>query len=126
MPNKTSLLIKAIKRGDVIFADDLIRKRIDIDTRDSNGWPPIYHAVVHGQKRIIQLLIDAGVDINRRNNTYALYLAVIGGQLNIIEMLLNLGAIQYPVSGIPLIKCVPRHLKNAEAIRKLLESHAGD
>ena len=54
----------AAKRGNLVALENAIRSGADINSEDSQGWTPLFHAAHHGNAKAIQLLIDAGAAVN--------------------------------------------------------------
>ncbi|XP_051778657.1 diacylglycerol kinase zeta isoform X4 [Erpetoichthys calabaricus] len=52
-------LIRAVKTSDLQKLQDLFKEGADLMVQDSSGWTLLHHAVVGGNKEIVQFLIDA-------------------------------------------------------------------
>lgn len=63
-----SSLFKAVREGDVEAVENLIKQVPDIDVKDSNENTPLNVAAHYENVRIIEMLVDAGADVNTRNN----------------------------------------------------------
>ncbi|KAJ7056437.1 ankyrin repeat-containing domain protein [Mycena amicta] len=68
----------------------------DPNTPYWNGWTPLHAAAHVGDRYIVQELLDAGADVNRRQDDYngvqPLYGAVVGGHVDAARLLLEHGA----------------------------------
>lgn len=63
-PNETKLF-EAVKSGNVRAVRDLLAdESLDVNCRHDYGWTPLLVAAVNGQTEIVELLLDAGADIN--------------------------------------------------------------
>lgn len=63
--------VSAVERGEIsevrrLLADDPALTRM----RDSGGATALHHAAFHGHRQIVELLLDAGADINARDATH--------------------------------------------------------
>jgi ankyrin repeat protein len=68
---------------------------VDIDAKDIYGETALHWAVIIGNKEIVKLLIERGVDINSQDGLFestALHLAAQNRHLEIVESLLSKGA----------------------------------
>jgi ankyrin repeat protein len=89
------LLHQAIKLGDEERVRTLLAsKDIEIDRRDGFNETPLYIAVHTANINIVQLLIDAGANLNITNRLEdtALHIAAFTGNLPATEALLKAGA----------------------------------
>ncbi|MFH0975028.1 MAG: ankyrin repeat domain-containing protein [Spirochaetota bacterium] len=59
-----SSLHKAAKDGNLIMADDLIKKGDNVNSVDQNGWTPLLWASYYNHSRVMELLLDNGADAN--------------------------------------------------------------
>src|SRR4051812_41415529 len=62
-----SLLFQAIRNGDVAFVKAHLTKT-DLEVRDRRGATPLMHAAAFGNLETLKILLDAGADINARND----------------------------------------------------------
>lgn len=85
----------AVLRGDSVAVKQHLAAGTDINTRDVyGGSSPLISACLFGKSAIAQLLIDAGADINLRNNdgSTALHTAAFFGRPELVSLLLKKGA----------------------------------
>ncbi|KAJ6483795.1 ankyrin repeat-containing domain protein, partial [Mycena vitilis] len=54
--------------GSVDIARFLVDKKAEVDLVDNSGWTPLHIAVSAGHDEIVQELVGAGADVNRKNN----------------------------------------------------------
>jgi len=98
--NDLNALLTAIALNDVSGARRVLAKqRLDVNTADDAGFPPISHALrVHGSSAVelVDLLIAAGADVNGRGTdgfaTRPLLDAATLGRPDLVERLLRAGA----------------------------------
>ncbi|PGH07939.1 hypothetical protein AJ79_06147 [Helicocarpus griseus UAMH5409] len=66
---------------------------IPIDIKDIAGFTALHHAVYAGHREVVDMLLDAGADINATdfNGRSLVHIAVIGGQHRLLEHLLSKG-----------------------------------
>ena len=60
-------LFQAIRNGDVAFVKAHLTKA-EIEVRDGRGATPLMHAAAFGNLETLKLLLDAGADVNARND----------------------------------------------------------
>ena len=108
---KQPVLTIAVMEGHVEFAKALIAAGLDTNMRDSFGWTPLHHAVLLKLHLIVNLLLEAGADMDPQAKKYAsdhikpsglyswsewvgtpLHIAVMVGDEEIAAMLLERGA----------------------------------
>lgn len=85
----------AVARGDEAALTNYLSGDNDINVKDPfGGSSPLITAAVFGQTEMAKRLIDAGADINFRNNegSTALISAAFFGRREIVELLLAAGA----------------------------------
>ena len=98
MPEPNKEMIKAAKTGQLdkikllLAADPKL-----VDARDSDGSTPLHCATWKGHPELVALLLDAGADVNARNNnehwgTTPLHAAAHANQAAIAQMLIDHGA----------------------------------
>lgn len=80
----------------VDLTKSLIQSGEDVNAQDRNGWTPLHFAAQAGSIGAVELLIDAGADINLRNSdgNTALWVATMNSYhgTQVIELLLKKGA----------------------------------
>ena len=89
-------LIAAAKYGYIEVIRNIVHNKITLDSQDSNGATAL-HAVAFSPRcgiDDIELLLDAGADINIHGNLFgsALQAAAISGKMQVAEFLLEKGA----------------------------------
>ena len=90
-----SALHAASQNGHVEIVQALIKyggDQIDINLKDPDGDAAVHHAALGDHKMIIQILKNAGADLNSRNrrNQTPLHIAVNKGHLEVLKALLEL------------------------------------
>ena len=58
----------AVIAGDAAKVTALLAKGADVNSRNENGYTPLFLAVDRGRMQIVQLLLDRGADASVRNN----------------------------------------------------------
>ncbi|KAF9532673.1 ankyrin repeat-containing domain protein, partial [Crepidotus variabilis] len=54
--------------GSIDVSRFLIDQKAEIDTTDGSGWSPLHIAVSAGHEAVVQELVGAGADVNKKNN----------------------------------------------------------
>src|SRR5262245_816197 len=89
-------LHRAAEDGDLERARELIRERAALNAFDAIGYTPLHHAVKNRHVSMIKLLLDAGADINAReeqtNSDTAISVAAADSSPEIVKLLLERGA----------------------------------
>jgi len=92
----SDLLLRAVENDDVGAVKKLLRKKVNINTRDRRwGLTPLMIAAGHGNKHIVKLLLDAGADvfmIDPYSGASALHKSCHSGNFQIFKMLVDAGA----------------------------------
>jgi ankyrin repeat protein len=81
----------AIRRDDTAAVDRLVRSA-GINIKDNRGNTPLMYAAVVGSEAMMRRLLDAGADINAKNDFDATALLWCGGNLNRVKLLVEHGA----------------------------------
>ncbi|XP_057325564.1 putative ankyrin repeat protein RF_0381 [Microplitis mediator] len=131
--NRTPLLI-AIDQGNREIVELLIRNDADINFTTTAGESAFGLALKNDNDELIQLLLDAGVDVNlHSNNVTSLHWAVARNNYPIAEYLINKGADVNTVCHYPPRECfntccsalhVAVKNKNKDMIELLLKNNA--
>jgi hypothetical protein len=67
----TEHFFDAVGRGDVAATRELLaRDRTLAGARDSTGATPLHVAALNGRREIVEVLLEAGADINARDATF--------------------------------------------------------
>ena len=84
-------MVEAIERGDAATVEALLAVGVAPDARDSSARPMLALAVRLGRAEILQVLVDAGANIDApdRISFTALFEASLAGQLATLEYLLD-------------------------------------
>jgi ankyrin repeat protein len=89
-------LHRAAAEGDVAGARSLIEGGADLNTFDDVGFTPLHYAVRNGHHGLAKLLLDAGANVNAReestNSNTAISVAVTEASPEMVELLLQRGA----------------------------------
>jgi ankyrin repeat protein len=98
----------------------------EIDVRDRRGATPLMHAAAFGNLETLKLLLDAGADVNARNEFNATALLWASGQPEKARLLMKRGAevnIQSRQGRTPLMVAAA-YAGNAEVVRLMLSKGA--
>ncbi|MFH1066478.1 MAG: ankyrin repeat domain-containing protein [bacterium] len=93
IPNNS--LMKVIERGDLKKLQSLLKKGVDVNTRnDDSKETPLMRAAQLGHEEIVRLLCDHKADLNARDwqHCTALIWAIVYDREKIVELLLGKGA----------------------------------
>jgi ankyrin repeat protein len=93
--SKSNALDRAIERGDVARARELLDSGFDANARNRWGQPALYCAVLRGDLEMVRLLMDRGARAEQRSRLLgdtALTLAVKDNRPDIVTLLLDKGA----------------------------------
>ncbi|KAJ3115191.1 enhancer of mRNA decapping [Phlyctochytrium bullatum] len=83
-------LLAVAAKGDVKQLKKIIQSgRVNVETRDPNGWTPLSSAASNGHLDAVTLLVKAGAQINTRSSTgwTPLALASLTGHLDVVQYL---------------------------------------
>jgi ankyrin repeat protein len=69
---------------------------VDIDNTDVIGWTPLLKAVEYGHETTVQILIEAGADINKASHSgmTPLINAALKNRETLLQMLSKAGAVK--------------------------------
>ncbi len=91
-------IFRAAKKGDLAALRKLLRADSSLaHSRDKDGSTPLHWAAWRGQVEVARLLLEAGADVNARNQnthwgTTPLHAAAHGNQAAVVQLLLANGA----------------------------------
>lgn len=113
------------------LASALIAEGVPLSTFDDIGYTPLHFAVRHGHFAIAQLLIDAGADVNARqeetNSNTAIAEAARSSSAEMVQFLLERGADPAIPGWMGIDAYVAADLRkdeHAPRIRNILRSHS--
>jgi ankyrin repeat protein len=88
-------LHRAAADGDLVTAGELIANGVPLNVFDDIGYTPLHYAAREGRHAMVRLLLDAGADINAReeetNSNTAISVAASHGTPEMVELLLSKG-----------------------------------
>ena len=89
-------IVDAAMRGNIEAVKQHIAAGTDVNTKEVDGFTPLYFAAQNGQKEITELLIEKGADVNVKNynkgGVTPLRGAVANSHMEIAELLIAKGA----------------------------------
>lgn len=89
-------LHRAAAEGNLAHARELIRDGAALDAFDAIGYAPLHHAAKNEWFEMVRLLLDAGADINARDEARdadtAISVAAAHASPRMVDFLLQLGA----------------------------------
>ncbi len=115
------IFISAVSNGCVELVKLCIEAEVDINSNSSKGENAIFEAVISQKKRILEILIDAGADVNIGNGK-ALCIATSLNNIEIARILINAGVYVNAQKGIPICRAVENG--NFEMVVLLIEAGA--
>ena len=91
---KKEEFFRAAAYGDTAKIKKLIKKGIDVNIRNANGWTALMEASKNGHESVVILLLKNGAKVNIKNygGGTALIWAASNGHTRIAELLLDHGA----------------------------------
>ena len=118
--------IGSIRANQIPVAKTLIENGADLDAKISDGWCPLFQAVVSNELSCVELLIDKGAGVNEKHHgATALHFASSNGFADIVRLLIDRGAdVNVKGSGgmTPLCECI--FSEDISVVRLLLENGA--
>ncbi|MFQ5995056.1 MAG: ankyrin repeat domain-containing protein [Acidiferrobacterales bacterium] len=83
----------AAKSGDVDTVQHLLRKSVDVNAADANGWTALMFAAKQGNREIVRILLSAGANIDAKANdgSSALIIATGAGHTQVVAALIEAG-----------------------------------
>jgi ankyrin repeat protein len=118
-----SALADAVRRGDHMAVQALVRKGADVNVREADGTTPLHWAVRGNDVKLVSALVRAGADVKAKNRygLQPLTLAATNGSAPIIDLLLTSGADpnERTAAGEPVLMTASR-TGTVEAVKLLL------
>jgi ankyrin repeat protein len=123
-------------RGDRKLIDYFTKHGLDIDITDAQGRTPLHHGASNGDTISMKALLDAGANINVREENFCsppLNLAIFKNKINSVEFLLKNGAdVSLCTGQNPVLivaarqKCISNFNNNITDIIRLLIEYGAD
>ncbi|KAG8305762.1 Fibronectin type 3 and ankyrin repeat domains protein 1 [Homalodisca vitripennis] len=85
----------AVDTSQLAIVELAVTSGANLNIADSCGWTPLFRGVVLGSdKAVLELLVEAGADVNRRDihGQIGLLLAVLSHRPSVLRLLLDAGA----------------------------------
>ncbi|MDR1260954.1 MAG: ankyrin repeat domain-containing protein [Rickettsiales bacterium] len=90
----SNTLRDAARNGELETVRYLIRKGVNINSADKNGWTSLHHAAYGGSSRIVQYLINNGANIHAEDTVCGrkpIHIAAREGNTGIVRLFLSKG-----------------------------------
>lgn len=117
-------LIAAVSQDSLAGVTELLRRGASVASVDKAGWTPLHFATFFStDTRVMQALLDAGANVNARNDRgiTALYFAAATGHEDQVKLLLSRGADQSIASNSGWTPLRVTRTKGIESITRLLD-----
>ena len=85
-----SLMLSISRRDDMMTKILLEDERIEINTKNSNGWTAVMFACKFGDAYLVSQLLEMGASIENTDDQYSCnlcHIAILAGSLEVIEVL---------------------------------------
>ncbi len=123
--DKNDVLRAAAGSGKVDIIRYLLEQGAEVDSEDSSGATPLFHAAMAGHTAVCGLLLDKGADVNAEHETgyTPLHAASKNGHVGVVKLLLDRGA---DVQSHDTVVGTPLHLATNKDVMQVLLAHATD
>jgi ankyrin repeat protein len=127
--DESKAILRAARSGDAERVRELLATDPSLaNARDKDGSTPLHCAAWKGHLAVAELLLDAGADVNARNQNEhygdtPLHAAAHGNQRAVAELLIERGADVRAVSCNGRTPLEETTIHNASAVAKLLNRH---
>jgi len=123
---KRTALIEACAQGFKEIVEFLIKKGVNVNKEDKNGFTALAMACQKGDKKIAQILIENGAQINtqekRKSSSNPLFLACLNNHEHLLEFLIEKGAqvenVQDEYGNSFFNECLTRGFKRCSSIMR--------
>ena len=85
-------LLLAIRDGDHVRVQKLLRAGADVNARDADGTTTLMHSVIESDVKMMKLLMDSGADVNAKNTLDSTALMYAAVNVEKTRLLLDRGA----------------------------------
>jgi|SRR5579871_2926308 len=80
--------------GDIKQVKALLKRGVNVNSRDNGGWTPLMRAADGGHLEVVRLLLEQGADVTSlsKNGFTALMRAFVNGHTRVVDLLRESGA----------------------------------
>jgi ankyrin repeat protein len=120
-------LHKAVREGDLVRINQIIQKKIAVNSKDEQDMTPLMWAAFQGKDEIVKILIENGAVVNSRGpyGMTPLFFSEFGEQLSVAKILISNGAnVNAAIETGTTLLMIVAQKSNLEVVKYLIQSGA--